>query len=187
MVCAGKQEKTVPYPCVPKPPLDLTNLGTWLQVGKVKEGLCCSVARSCLALVTLWTVARQAPLSIGFPRQKYWSGLPFPSPGNLPHPGIKPNSPALTGEFFTTEPLVKPKRGITWSKSRFTILSWCKETDGLCQLCVIPGIVETRNWPSCSIKQWSPSFLAPGTGFVANSFSTEGVVGWFQDNSSALP
>ena len=42
-----------------------------------------------------WTVAHQAPLSMGFSRQKYWSGLPFPSPGGLPDPGIEPRSPAL--------------------------------------------------------------------------------------------
>ena len=47
-----------------------------------------------------WTVARQAPLSMGFSRQEYWSGLPFPSPGDFPNPGIKPVSPALTGRFF---------------------------------------------------------------------------------------
>ena len=58
--------------------------------------------------VTLWTVACQAPLSMGFPRQKYWSGLLFPSPGDLADPGIEPASPALAGEFFTTEPPGKP-------------------------------------------------------------------------------
>ena len=47
------------------------------------------------SFVTPWTVARQVPLSLGFPRQEYCSGLPFPSPGNLPDPGIKPVSPAL--------------------------------------------------------------------------------------------
>ena len=51
-----------------------------------------------------WTVARQAPPSMGFPRQENWSGLPFPSPGDLPDPGIKSKSPALAGGFFTTEP-----------------------------------------------------------------------------------
>ena len=56
-----------------------------------------------------WTVACQAPLSMEFPRQEYWSGLPFPSPGDLPNPGIKPVSPALAGKFFTTEPPEKPK------------------------------------------------------------------------------
>ena len=54
---------------------------------------------------TLWTVAHQAPLSMGFPKQEYWSGLPFPSPGDLPNPVIKPGSPTLAGRFFTTEPL----------------------------------------------------------------------------------
>ena len=51
----------------------------------------------------------QAPLSVGFHRQEYWSGLPFPSPGDLPHPGIKPRSPALAGRFFTAELRGKPK------------------------------------------------------------------------------
>ena len=50
--------------------------------------------------MTPWTVALQAPLSVGFPRQEYWSGLSFPSPGHLPDPGIKPVSPALAGGFF---------------------------------------------------------------------------------------
>ena len=54
------------------------------------------------------TITRQAPLSMGFPRQEYWSGLSFPSPGNLPDPRIKPMSPALAGGFFTTEPPGKP-------------------------------------------------------------------------------
>ena len=54
--------------------------------------------------VMLWTVACQAPLSLRFSRQKYWSGLPFPSPENLPNPGIEPflMSSALAGQFFTT-------------------------------------------------------------------------------------
>ena len=58
---------------------------------------------------TLWTVARQAPLSMGFFRQEYWSGLPFPSPGHLPDPGIKPTSLALAGRFFIAELPRKPK------------------------------------------------------------------------------
>ena len=56
-----------------------------------------------------WTVACQAPLSMEFPRQEYWSGLPFPSPGDLPNPGIKPVSPELTDGFFPTEPPGKSK------------------------------------------------------------------------------
>ena len=63
------------------------------------------VAKSCLTLVTQWTVAHQTPLSRGFPRQEHWSGLTFPSLGDLPNPGIEPwslLSPALAGRFFTT-------------------------------------------------------------------------------------
>ena len=55
--------------------------------------------------VTLWTIACQVPLSMGFPRQEYCSRLLFSSPGDLPSPGIKPTSPALAGRFYTTEPL----------------------------------------------------------------------------------
>ena len=58
--------------------------------------------------VTPWIVAHQAPLSMGFPRQEYQSGLLFPFPGDLPDPGIKPKSPSLAGKFFTTEPPGKP-------------------------------------------------------------------------------
>ena len=54
--------------------------------------------------VTPWTVSRQAPLSMEFSRQEYWCGLPFPPPGDLPNPQIKPGSPALAGRFSTTEP-----------------------------------------------------------------------------------
>ena len=57
---------------------------------------------------TLRTVARQAPLSMGFPRQEYWSGLPFPSPGDPPDPGIEPWFPALQAESLLSQPLRKP-------------------------------------------------------------------------------
>ena len=64
-----------------------------------------------LFFVTPWTIAHQAPLSMGFPRQEYWSGLPFPPPGDLRDPGIEPTSlafPALAGRLLTTEPPGKP-------------------------------------------------------------------------------
>ena len=57
---------------------------------------------------TLWTVAHQAPPSMGFSRQEYWSGVPFPSPGDLPDPGIEPRSSALQAEALTSEPPGKP-------------------------------------------------------------------------------
>ena len=61
------------------------------------------VPQSCLTLPPRWTAARQAPLSMGFSRQEYWSGLPFPSPGNLPHPGIELTSPALQADSLLSE------------------------------------------------------------------------------------
>ena len=60
---------------------------------------------------TPWTVAYQAPPSMGFSRQESWSRLPFPSPGDLPDPGIKPGSPAFQADAFTSEPPGKPQRG----------------------------------------------------------------------------
>ena len=57
-----------------------------------------------LTLETPRTAACQSPLSMGFPRQEYWNGLPFPFPRDLPNPGMEPESPMLTGRFFTTEP-----------------------------------------------------------------------------------
>ena len=74
----------------------------------------CVLSRfTCVQLcATLWTIARQASLSMGFSRQGYWSGLPCPPPGDLPNPGIKPTSlksPALAGGVFTT--------GATWEAS----------------------------------------------------------------------
>ena len=74
--------------------------------------LACVHAQSltCVQLfATPWTVAHQAPLSMQFSRQEYWSGLPFPSERNLPDPGIEPRPPALAGEFFNTEPQGSPK------------------------------------------------------------------------------
>ena len=62
------------------------------------------VAQLCMTFVTPGTMARQAPLSMTFSSQEYWSGLPFPSPGYLPDPGIEFRSPAWAGRFFTTEP-----------------------------------------------------------------------------------
>ena len=61
------------------------------------------VAKSCLTLVAPWTVACQVPLSMRFSRQEYWSGLPFPSPGDLPDPGTEPRSPALQTDSLLNE------------------------------------------------------------------------------------
>ena len=74
-------------------------------------GPLCSVSRRVGLSETLWTVARQAPLSVGFSRQECWGGLSFPPPGDLPNPGIKPGSPvslALQADSLPTEPSGKP-------------------------------------------------------------------------------
>ena len=62
--------------------------------------------------MTPWTVARQAPLSMEFSRQEYWSGLPIPSPEDFPNPGIKPGSLALQADSLPSEPLGEPSTKI---------------------------------------------------------------------------
>ena len=66
------------------------------------------ITKSSVTLATPWTVAGQAPLSMGFSRQEYWSGLPFPSPRDLPNPGIKRRSPSLQEDSLPAEPQGKP-------------------------------------------------------------------------------
>ena len=75
--------------------------------------------------VTPWTVAHQAPLSVEFSRQEYWSGLPFPFPGDLPNSGIKPGSPTLQADSLPSEPPGKPTQTLLkyfqgWEISCFT-------------------------------------------------------------------
>ena len=80
---------------------------------------------------TLWTVALQAPLSMGFSRQEYWSGLPFPSRGDLPDPGIEPRSlvsPALAGGFFTTSAI------------------WEAPVEGIPNIIFMVSLPMVRNW-----------------------------------------
>ena len=105
------------------------------------------VAWLCLTLATPWTAAHQAPLSMGFSRQEYWSGLPFPSPGDLPNPGNERSSPALQADSVPTEPLGPGKISVTgnsfclrtppralcsWNR-RTPIFADCKE------LCALSG------------------------------------------------
>ena len=96
---------------------------------------------------TPWTVAYQAPSSMGFSRQEYWSGLPFPSPGDLPNPGIEPGSPALQADALTSEPPEKPlNRNWHWKMiwvqnellfHQATEISWLLFTE------------VTLSWPIC--------------------------------------
>ena len=75
------------------------------------------------AFVTPQTLACQAPLFIDFSRQEYWNGLSFPTPGDLPEPGIKLTSPALAGGFFTTEPPGKPIINCVYYNVRHSLYS----------------------------------------------------------------
>ena len=87
---------------------------------------------SCVQLfATPWTVAYQASPSMGFSRQEYWSGLPFPSPGDLPDPGIEPRSPASWADAVTSEPPGKPNEDFMLI-SQGTLLNalWWPKTEG---------------------------------------------------------
>ena len=79
-----------------------------------------------------WTIACPAPLFLGFPRQESWSGLPFLSPGNPSHPGIKSVSPALAGRFLTTEPPGKPSESLLYNGIKGWKLSYLLPT-----LCIV--------------------------------------------------
>ena len=93
------------------------------------ECMCAKSLQSCLTFLSLWTVAHQAPLSMEFSRQEYWSGLPFPSPGDLPYPGIKPDSLPLShqgspqgdGEELAKETEIE-QLGRRWSQE--SAMSW---------------------------------------------------------------
>ena len=93
--CAGRGGACVSGPTPPQAPISPP--GTLWKVKVL-------VAQSVQLFVTSWTVALQAPLSVEFSRQEYWNGWPFPSPGNLPDPGIESRSPALQADSLWSEP-----------------------------------------------------------------------------------
>ena len=81
---------------------------------------CCYMLSHVQLCVTPWTTVHQPPLSMTFPRQEYWSGLLFRSPGDLPNPETEPQSPALVGRFFTTAPPGKPTGVGSFTNSSLT-------------------------------------------------------------------
>ena len=103
-----------------------------------------------------WTVAHQSPLSRGFPRQEYCNRLLFPSPGDLPNPGIKPVSPALASRFFTTEPPGKPLyiSPAASAKSLQSYPTLCDPIDGSPPGSPVPGILQLRTleWVAISFS-----------------------------------
>ena len=98
-------------PCILGKPSSLGTSHRWTTANGPLVG-----GGSCPTLATPWTIAHQAPLSMGFSRQEHWSGLPLPSPGDPPAPGIEPWSPALQADPSPTEPQGKPQtnqRGVS--------------------------------------------------------------------------
>ena len=109
--------------------------------------LLCESLRRVWLFVTLWTVTHQAPLSMGFSRQKYWSGLPFPSPRYLPDPGIEPRSPALQADSLSSS-------AASAAKSLQLCLTLCDPIDVSPPGFPIPGILQARTleWVAISFS-----------------------------------
>ena len=121
---------------------------------------------------TLWTVAHQAPLSMGFFRQEYWDGLPFPSPGDLPNPGIEPTSlisPTLARGSFTTRitwevplcegPLSTPLGLVQWKRPH---LEWRKEPQGSSPFLPVrrvPAALGQESQASSCVEEWNSACL----------------------------
>ena len=128
--------------------------------------------------VTPWTVACQAPLSMGFSRQEYWSGLPCPPPGDLPYPGIEPMSPALADRFFTASTTWK-----AWNRRDRTIIPsvWRKlhfKEALICDPCARSGegcylMIEKRQRP---LREDPASVLWPGCWLLAEPGSESGLL-----------
>ena len=105
--------------------------------------------------VTPWTAAHQSPLSMGFSRQEYWSGLPFPSPGDLPDPGIEPVSPALEADALTSEPPGKPRMAYN-QQIKFVWMAWEVR---------VQGVGKQHQVLKSKLFQWHTQAFKPGTSF----------------------
>ena len=88
--------------------MSLNDVTVALRIGRLAKSVKVKSLSRVRLFATPWTVAYQASPSMGFARQEYWSGLPFPFPGDLPNPGIEPGSPALEAGALTSEPPGKP-------------------------------------------------------------------------------
>ena len=132
------------------------NLHVWLHVCVGAGGEGESLSPLCL-FATLWTVAHQAPLSMGFPKQEYWSGLPFPPPRHLCNPGIKLVSPALSGRFFTSAMWLHAAAAAAAAKSCQSCPTLCDPIDSGPPGSPVPGILQarTQEWVAISFsKTW---------------------------------
>ena len=127
-----------------------------MSLADICHQCCCLVTVMSDSFATTWTVARQAPLSMGFSRQEYWSGLPFSSPGGLTDAGIKPKSPALQADSLPSEP---PGKLINHCSSA-KILNNCR-LEVLCHLFNCSALL--ISFPSCKLR-------APGLLFFPSFF-----------------
>ena len=113
------------------------------------------------SIVTPQTVARQARLSMGFPRQEYWRGLPFPSPGDLPKAGIEPGSPALQEDSLPSKPPGKAEF-IKQSKIRMFMKQWHQTTLSLAHNTLATlAFLSSSDTPN-SFPPWSPACFSLG-------------------------
>ena len=118
--------------------------------------------------MTLWTVAYQASPSMGFSRQEYWSGLPFPSPGDLPDPGIEPGFPTLEADTLISEPPGKPRVPLSWLRTQVQSLvrelrshkPHCMVKINKYFLNVSSLLIKTDIYQSGVVCLFLPSFLA---------------------------
>ena len=118
-----------------------------------------------------WTVAQQAPVSMGFPRQEHWNGLPFPTLRDLSDPGIEPTSPALADRFFATEPPGKPNLTVQFSSVQSLSHFWFFATPWTTACQASLSITNSRSllklrpiesvMPSNHLNLWCPPLFPP--------------------------
>ena len=124
-VIPERWETTAPIYCLERIPKQSTQC----------ESVSCSVVSD--SLQPQWSEARQAPLSMEFSRQEYWSGLPFSSPGDLPNPVIEPGSPALQADSLLSEPPGKPLLIVVFDKNMLLIFEHHDLLYGCFLICLI--------------------------------------------------
>ena len=130
------------------------------------------VAKACPTLVTPWTIACQAPLSMGFSRQEYWSGLPFPSPGDFPDPRIQPGSAALQAYYLPTELWGKPNAYLDYIKSLLQCRKWKWSRSVVSDSLWPHGL-----WPTRLLPSWDSPGKSTGVGchfLLQGIFLTQG-------------
>ena len=130
------------------------------------------VAKACPTLATPWTIACQAPLSMGFSRQEYWSGLPFPSPGDFPDPRIQPGSAALQADYLPTELWGKPNAYLDYIKSLLQCRKWKWS-----RWVVSDSLWPHGLWPTRLLPSWDSPGKSTGVGchfLLQGIFLTQG-------------